>query len=530
MNLAIATLLSLTLTACTTTAKNETTTATTESTSADTQATTAKSSETDPEPKAATITNLEYEYVNVSKDFEAGVPKRENTEYYLNIRKPKITSDGYARINVLLDKRNQEVMQMVKKTIQRGFDVMSKNGEAWVYVEIFPRIVRADTSVFSLEYELSCYIGGNDEDYDALKEFNFNTFAYSMNIDMESEKEIAFEDVVLEADAFRETALALAQEFHDENTGRPIAKENVTDLLSNAAQGDLHFTIGYDTIRLRESRERDYYTDWVLAVPLRAYPDLFADVYLNVPKSYISYMEASEIGFADVNADGIDDIFTMNADERGEYPDYELFGYLLKTASEEFHINNDTFTPPTLTTVIHLENGKNFLYISSTEGEFDYMFRLLADSGELRTNDEPDYYGGFLRGYVNPNNMVLSGFTDVVGTTVVHTHVSIGDDGEIIYSDQFSDFSTGRDLTAKMEVPAVRVSDNLEISKEDVRIPAGEKLVPLYWDGHETVIFQREDQSLVAISIVLEATDDFWGYKVNDVPIDEVFDEIIYAS
>lgn len=473
--------------------------------------------------KAQEVVNLEYEYTDVHKDLEEKLKTDERMDLRLEFEMLTIKTDGYNDLNTYIRLNEGDMLDLVKEKLSKAQEIVSDGSDIHCSVWFTPIVVRADTSVFSVEYRYMFYFSGSNSAYwDELEALDEDRYGFALTMDTANTKVLQLQDIVTDVSKLKDVSLQLVDDLDLPNSDRPIQKSDVEELLETD-KTDLHFTLGYDSINFRNGKELDYRTDWEFSVPLREYKDVFQMAYMDVPASYITNVSASGIGYIDLDNDGTEDVFTINQDGSN-------FVIVTKEGKTVLEIAVHADAEPEYTSIARLPSGAKFMYVSAWEDSAEFMFEVDINSDKILMNKEPEYDGTLELGYVNPNQQVMAKMTDIIGTIQMYEPSKIEWNGKIAASGDLNYFYRSYLLPiTKVEVEAEKVNSYMVGTGEFEMIPVGEELNPKYLYVHdgEYVIFERKDGSLVRILFYRE---DEWQYKIDGLPVDEVLENIIYAG
>ncbi|MCQ2517844.1 MAG: hypothetical protein MJ119_03700 [Lachnospiraceae bacterium] len=393
-------------------------------------------------------------------------------------------------------------------------------------------IKRSDREVLSfVAEEKSCY--GPDD-----VEFDYET----VNFKTETGERILLTDLVTDVKTFADRVYNIVVSMHPEaDTGKV---REMVDIFA-----------GSDTFGNRMTVENDkvviYFSDGdfgcgAFSVPLSyaENSDIFSGEYTsNANATYIYDGVLAGDNFVDVNSDGKPDIVRIDY-ETDEYEN--VISYSIKVNGIDLY----GFTADEFNMVfslkpyfVHTSNG-TYLYLEHQEID-DYnefaIFSLGESSVSLTHTTGLTPHGNFVdrvyadgeehflwRAFSNGEVMQLGERTDLLGTQDLIAEYTVGPDGIPVMNGGYYTFSVNFELVFNMDIEADVVDEDGNVISHSAEIHYGDICHPYRTDNSTYVDVKMSDGRIVRFKFGTNPSG--WGYMLNDISQDDIFQSIMYAG
>jgi len=262
------------------------------------------------------------------------------------------------------------------------------------------------------------------------------------------------------------------------------------------------------------------------------YPELFNKAYVEAPSDYVMTLPVGhEIEF-DLEGDGVKD--TIYTEKRlDQYGSYNMLSVTVngKTGTDEINYAYDFDVY-----LVHMDD-KNYIYSDSTSDNDYHMFCTWDINGDTPKitqelyGTEMDYLfveEGYETGTVykqafnHPESFVLETRFDILGTRGATAAYQVSKtDGTPEMKDGVYTFNYGHEVTTIIPLEAELLPD-----MEKTELPVGTSLTPYQTDGKSYVDLKTKEEQIVRLAI--DESD--WPRKVNGIPEDECFENLMYAG
>ena len=393
-------------------------------------------------------------------------------------------------------------------------------------------IKRSDREVLSfVAEEKSCY--GPDD-----VEFDYET----VNFKTETGERILLTDLVTDVKSFADRVYNTVVSMHPEaDTGKV---REMVDIFA-----------GSDTFGNRMTVENDkvviYFSDGdfgcgAFSVPLSyaENSDIFSGEYTsNANANYIIDGVLGGDNYVDVNSDGKPDIVRIDY-ETDEYEN--VISYSIKVNGIDLY----WFTADEFNMVfslkpyfVHTSNG-TYLYLEHQEID-DYnefaIFSLGESSVSLTHTTGLTPHGNFVdrvyadgeehflwRAFSNGEVMQLGERTDLLGTQDLIADYTVGPDGIPVMQGGYYTFSIGSELIFNMDIETDVVDEDGNVISHAAGIHYGDSCYPYRTDNSTYVDVKLSDGRIARFKFGTNPSG--WGYTLNDLSQDDIFQSINYAG
>ena len=263
------------------------------------------------------------------------------------------------------------------------------------------------------------------------------------------------------------------------------------------------------------------------------FPDMFNKEYMESPENYvISIPVGHDIELDLVKDDGAkDSVYTEKVLD--QYGSYNMLSVTVngKTCTDEINYAYDFDVY-----LAHIGN-KNYIYSNSVSDNDYHMFCTWDINGAVPGmtqnlyGTEVDYEyieEGYEEGTVykqvfnNPEFLRLATKFEILGTRGATAAYKLNEaTGNPEMTDEAYTFTYGHDVKTIVSLEAKLLPE-----MEKTELPSGTLLTPYQTDGKSFVDLKTENGKIVRLSV--DASD--WPVRVNDIPEEECFEELLYAG
>lgn len=269
------------------------------------------------------------------------------------------------------------------------------------------------------------------------------------------------------------------------------------------------------------------------------YPDLFKDTYSASKEAFVTQLsfwaEGSDTSI-DLDRDNTPEIIHVSAETDDAMYTSATFSYNEHSYTIEEYFNNMEAK------LVHTKDGKNYIFAFLHEDN-DYTFLHIMEvtpdaisfCGDMQGAEPFEYLGSDEENnaswntypFVSPNGFILSTRLDSLSTYDGVKTYFLGDDGVLAPTDDFYRIMGGLTLTAKKDFNAFEVDYSTNELGATTKVASGEKLIFYRTNGTDTVIFEKEDGTLIGIKY--EIDNDF-NRLINGESAEDLLDGMIYAG
>ena len=409
--------------------------------------------------------------------------------------------------------------------------------------------VRTDSNLICLESNYETYSGGIHGIY--------GTWGYCY--DPSTGKTLAITDFIVDRNAFVEYVYNDLMTRNDEDDY--LLYDDMRQCVENYFdENRLCFTVGYTglTVVFNPYEILPYAMGQTfIDIPFKGNETMFNSKYLDVPDNYMIPMNGNYTIRNDFGNDGYIDTITVYKNYFNEMEEFNSLSFYLN----ELPVSKEFNTPETCydTDIYYIHcNGEDLLYIDywfASEDDLTYVYKINMNSDGYEENAEENPYGtidlvtdemymSFSGNYTyDPMNAVMYYRYDMIGTNFLKAHYAIGKDYLPVQLDLLPEFSYYFNLTARQDIPMLKVNMEDTSSKPAVEVPytvkSGSNLRMFRTDGKSFIDFLTEEGDDFAVRMYIEELREEYpdlDYVFYDyVPLgyesfDELFDNIIYAD
>ncbi len=386
-------------------------------------------------------------------------------------------------------------------------------------------IRRSDSVAFSVLY------GGHSDLPEDVKEY---FFAY--NFETATGSRLALSDVVNDPSAIPAVINAIMSPRNEDGfTLDPSA--DYSAYFSDPNCRDYAWTLDYNGISLFFNEGAFGIEDaWTcsLFIPFSQYPDFVKAEYMAAPEEYAVAFPPYITCYFELNGNvtpvivaGVD-----NDDDGYDQPTDIYIGCGEKNYTEQIEL--DGFSP----VLIHKTNG-DFLCVQC-ENYNDYKYLCIVDitNGYLREKGDfpfrwfntyfeaDDAYFEKLTPAADPNNCLLTEWTEVLSTANASKTFAFGSDGIPVSEDVF--YLVNHPWTMRLLQPLeVELTDLSGADLGKLQLSAGDSFEYYATDGGSIAVLLLPDGRLAKIKVVKT---EYYESFVNGIPIEELFTDLFFAG
>lgn len=390
------------------------------------------------------------------------------------------------------------------------------------YDDISATVIRSDSLVTSFLMVDSSYVGENE-----YKEYN----AY--NINTKTGGFLSLSDVFTDGSKLRRALTNKIKEDYPDIKFF-LLEDNIS---ASIAEGSLNFVVGYDnvtfyfnpnTIALPE------YGPIIVSLDFASNSDYIKNILFNVPEEYSFMPQLETPYYLDVDGDGSIDKLELRG-TRNEYGDVEKIAFYINELSV---LEQDIFASYDINTnFVHTAEGKSYIYIDTTylsddklvygfaikDGNIVYLGDVAEAFESFSDNINDLYYWAHYA--LQPNKVEILTRSDLVSTCMVKRTYKIGVDGQFVPVDEFYSFTYKPEITAKTEIGVQFIDEAGNVTGEG-SINSGDTITAIrLLDNLSTCDFTMVDGTWIRIAF----DNDYFG-TINDVPVYELFDNVMFAD
>ena len=338
-----------------------------------------------------------------------------------------IYSEAYSEIRIdtegfdALKNAVQIFNEMTKENADQAYANMVPDGDYGArYIEDID-VLRADAKVLSFVDDV------NQSEYPESM-----TSSKFYNFDSETGKNVTLGEVV--TDPGRLPALLMNAIPY----GTEVESLTESEIASSIADGSLNWGIGYDGLHviLEDERAGSDGSTWAnqieAVVQFEDEPELFTDTFQSLPPTYGMPLESNSTYTLTFASDGSTHSLEVKTDPPDESGMIENVTYVLD--GEERSLNQIGPCYQIRSYYLHLENGRDFIYLNST-GDSDitttsvvWLYGEVKVSANLESYVEGDALGDD-RYLEDPSRFWMVHRADLFGTHYVYRYGMVGDGG-----------------------------------------------------------------------------------------------------
>ncbi len=449
----------------------------------------------------------------------------------------------YPELNRTLGMQKLDFEAQVDSFYERNLnDALEYDDYKYTYTDNVS-ISRNDGTSLALLYSGYEFLGGAHGFY----------WSYGYNYDVASGKLLKITDVVKDMDAFYKAVLEVldseyAKDLYDNY--KDIVKENYEkdydryNWVLTRSGVDVIFT-PYEIAPYASGQQ-------VVNVNFSKYPDLFFDAYNEDKSGYI--VETGMLSGHDFTGDGKADSFYVSYDyaTEGPHEEWDEYGkWIFYVNDQKVYELGDRYFWDGNSYFIHTASGEDYVLLEErTDNDYTiWSFVKLKSDGFALTDSVFGYsraldsyeYGNYEKNsmyvtsqvrpaFCNPDSMRLGVHTEILGTYTVYGDFSLSSDGKLEQKSDslyynFSYMPEWGRLTAKVDVSGKEVSEDGSILG-DMVIPKGNILTYYRTDNKSWVDLKLSSGKIIRVDVKNED----WPKCINDTPVDDVFDGILWAG
>ena len=452
------------------------------------------------------IANVSWNSLKLSEDDEAKFP---------NLQKSfsKYNSDALKNAKSTM----YELVDAAKDLSGDDFNPVNLEGTTRTYMQ------RADTKIVSYLEDTFVYSGGVHPDY----------YYKTVNLDPKTGKELILTDVMSSIKGLPDI---LETEISNKYDYITFDDDQLWEIFKGYSADDYKWTIDYQGITFWFSPyDIAAYTVGPLSVKLYFddNPNIIRDEYKTAPSKSFGIMlpKGNKIDFdLDLTDDKKDCIeIETKADDYGSY------NILSVTVNGKTVIDEKNYAYDFDVYLVHIGN-KNYIYSDSWSDNDYHMFNTWDINGDTpkivqelyntKLSDEyieegADDAAVYSVAFNNPASFKMEKRIEIMGTREIWANFKINEtDGIPQITDDDYTFNEGHEVVLKIPMMAQVVPD---MDKHE--LGEGMHLTPAWTDGETYVDLMTEDGWTVRFEIDISK----WPRKVNGIPEDECFEELVYA-
>ena len=435
-------------------------------------------------------------------------------------------SKKYPDLSAQFDKHNEESLTQAK-ALMYEFSPLAKEMSGDKYnpacceADAKFYLQRADNHIVSLLENVTKYTGGVHPDY----------FVKGNNYITASGEKAKLTDVLTDT---KELPSILEKKITEKYSY--VTFHELEDTFSKYKEEEFTWTIDYQGITFWFSPyEIAAYTVGTLSAKIwfDEFPDLFNKKYTTAPENYVMSLPVGlGVDFDLVKDDGVKDLVYSEKmlDQYGSY-------YMLKVSVNDKTCTDEINYAYDFDVYLAHLGDKNYIYSDSFSDNDYHMFCTWDINGdtpkmvqELSGTEVDDEYieEGFEDGTVykhtfnDPDLLRLEKRMEILGTRGGTASFKLNEtDGTPEMTDEAYTFNYGHEVKTTVTLKAKLLPD-----MEETEIPAETLLTPYQTDGKTYVDLKTENGAVVRLSIDTPE----WPVKVNDIPEDECFENLLYAG
>lgn len=432
----------------------------------------------------------------------------------------------YPKLSSALESYNRESLadseEIMKDMTDIAKDLPEEEAPTNLYAESSVHMQRADNRIISFIENVTRYYGGVHPDY----------YVVSANYNPETGKALKLKDILTDTDKLPEILEKKLTEKHSH-----INFSELKDTLSKYKPEEFTWTVDYQGITFWFSPyEIAAFVFGTLSAKIYfdEYPGMFASEYTEAPENYaLSLPFNINTDFDLTEDDGKEDIIYTETTPDNYGGSYNLFSVTVNSNTYTDEINYAYYYDVYL---VHMKNKNYICYDSKTDN--DYHIICMIDIEKDGISQIGEYYGkefsgtyieeGFETGTVyrtvfnNPDEFMLTTRMNLLGTRDGKSRYRINEsDGSLEMTDEYYNIESEFGLNSSVSFEA-----ELLPGKEKTVFPEGTTFYPLRTDGKTYIDMKTENGREVRINYDSE---DF-PHKVNGIPEDECFNNIMYAG
>ena len=443
----------------------------------------------------------------------------------------KYEDDKYGKLNRAIEDSYDEQKEYLKTVIQSELPMTSEDDRSFLMLISEPKQVRSDNRIVSYFYKTSY-----SRSYENHSHNNYYTF------DTAKADKLQLTDIL---DKDRLTEIALKE--LDNQIGSATAEYKYADSLAIAAIDNETFTLGYESLNLYLGQDEDMI---ILNIPFAKYPDLLDKRYTDVGDNYAYSISTKYSNYLDLDLDGnyerihVSPHLAAGIEEEAPY----YTGYTVHINDKAYDFDRLDFADMIFVDSIYVIRHKSKSYILLEQNIHNYVKSYLMqwDGSMLNELDSIGFSPDENSTMFSSEEFKLSGYIDSLGNLWASDMYTISDEDEFKSINNKLDLITAFeevDNTAyitKLDMKADLIDVSDKVISKDVNIAEGTNLIPAYTDNASYADFYSEDKSkLYRFKLSVKYSNETFedgqiyeqvNYYINDVLLDEAFDNILYIG
>lgn len=404
------------------------------------------------------------------------------------------------------EERYAQMLEDVQEQLENNPDLFGGNFESEVFY-----VQRADEKLVSFLGDYTSYNGGV-HGYHASRGVTFETSTGKM---------LTLGDLVTDLDAFKQVLKEKVREQY------PETEEDLVDQYFTSVETDLYnWTAGPLGITC-------YFNPYDLGpyaigaqkvlVPYEDYASLYAADAAAAPDTY-------GVGFPMFDTWDFGEKSVCVYGSKDEYDEYSSVTVIVNDAETTEEIHAFEIRPAYVRTGagdflymdLSIENDAHVLDIWQLGDTAERIGQLDLGRGFIY-DEKTGFFGD--AALSDPDNMLLSTRSDILGTASCERHYRTGEDGMPAPIEQSFTYVTGRTLTLKQDLNCETVGEDGETNGA-VTLPAGTGLTMLRTDKDTYVDLASEDGQVFRVFVETAS----WPQTIDGTDIEELFEGILFAG
>lgn len=425
----------------------------------------------------------------------------------------------------LSEEKKTTQLQDYNDILETALEEISYNPDYFSSYETTESVMvrRADSRITSLLFEGYYYSGGA----------HGYSYYLAETYDSQTGKRLELDDVVTDIDALPElikeqllTYYDSVQFYGDLDLSDYFTNNDITITWTLDYNGISFYFSPYEIADYASGRQN-------VTISFAEHPELFKEEYTEIPESHGMELSLSTPVYYDLDNDGqLDEIYISGTGS--EYYDYEQLTISINGQDSQHSIESFRVDP----VLVHTADDKTFLYVETTvENDSDSITVYNLTNGHVR--EVNSIYMGFQSTYIedenyyslknvltNPDNFALDTYTSLLSTLYGHAYFSTGANGMPVTDDTWYVFNKPLELTLLQPLEIDIIEEESGKVTNTTTLQKGTKVTYFRTDD-ETIADLRLPNGSIG-RVTLNKTD--WPKEINSIPIEELFDGLIFAG
>jgi len=434
--------------------------------------------------------------------------------------KLNLNSTGYDKLAQAIDKLNTQ-----SKTSYE------KNADEDMYYENNYIVSRADNRILSIFLQEEAY-----------GDYNDLSLLSSVTYDSKTGKKIALSDIMnlnfdfdkIYSDFTLDTLIKDPDKF----------KSRVKSMIADEASGKndytadqmIAWTLGYNGVSIftpvEVTEDSVSYTKLIqFDIPYSKYPELYNKKYVAEPVEFAFSVASNGEFYYDLNGDKTPEHIKLNTSIDAQT--YSINEYIVDIDGNVSQIDAGDLSGYSIEEFLFARvNDKNYLMFNE-RGDNDGNIVRVLDLNKLQivsdTEFEPyPYFSAVGLIAYNPKKILLSNRIYTISTVSVSNIYEFGTDEKFKALNSVYKVESKLDFVSKVDLSVSVLSENGEVT-ENTTIPSGTHFYPYETDSTSYTDYKLLDGRTVRIPMTHD--DEMgYGYTIQGLPIDEVFEGILFAG